>query len=102
MSDKKHQGWANYETWAVSLWLNNEESSYKYWHREARTAPDVESLVDQMKEEISDEAPELEGLWADLLGAALSEVNWYEIAEEFYEEHHKAETKGEAEAKGEE
>jgi hypothetical protein len=26
-----YNGWTNYETWAVSLWLGNEESSYRHW-----------------------------------------------------------------------
>jgi len=26
-----YNGWSNYETWAVNLWLTNEEGSYRYW-----------------------------------------------------------------------
>jgi hypothetical protein len=33
---KRHNGWANYETWCVHLWLSNEEGSYRYWRDEVR------------------------------------------------------------------
>ena len=37
-------------------------------------------LADRMKEAIRQEAPEPDGIYGDLLGAALCEVNWDEIA----------------------
>src|SRR4051794_18704009 len=33
---ERYNGWANYETWCVHLWLTNEEESYRYWREEAR------------------------------------------------------------------
>ena len=38
MSDNKYQGWTNYETWAVKLWIDNEEGSSDYWRERARDA----------------------------------------------------------------
>jgi hypothetical protein len=32
----KYNGWNTYETWAVKLWLDNEEGSYRYWTEQAR------------------------------------------------------------------
>jgi hypothetical protein len=32
---KRYNGWSNYETWCVHLWLTNEEGSYRYWREEA-------------------------------------------------------------------
>jgi len=26
-----YNGWTNYETWDVALWLGDEEPSYRYW-----------------------------------------------------------------------
>ncbi len=31
-----YQGWKNYETWAVALWLDNDRASYEYCRDEAR------------------------------------------------------------------
>lgn len=29
MENEKYNGWSNYDTWLVALWLNNDESNYK-------------------------------------------------------------------------
>jgi hypothetical protein len=28
---KRYNGWTNFQTWAVNLWLDNEASSCRYW-----------------------------------------------------------------------
>lgn len=97
-----YNGWTNYETWAVNLWLENEEGSYRYWRAEAQRHKEEHGarrtgkprwgnakvdLADHLKDELSEQAPDLGAtLWSDLLSAALSEVNWYEIAEHLLEE----------------
>ena len=35
-TEKGYQGWTNYETWAVNLWLGNEQGSHEYWQEQAR------------------------------------------------------------------
>jgi len=100
MSDKTYNGWKNYETWAVALWIDNEPTSYHYWrdvggrHRESAASckqvldgtwtleqAALFNLADQLKEEIDDGSPVKEAsVCADLQGAALSEVDWQEIA----------------------
>lgn len=103
-----YNGYSNYETWCVSLWIDNEEPSYRYWRsvaeeckEEAPTCRQVRDgyweedraavflLEDRLKEEISDSNPLIEqaNMWADLLNAALSEVDWREIAENMLEEN---------------
>ncbi len=108
MSDetKKYNGWANYETWCVHLWLTNEEGDYRYWREEAarhrKEAPrhanvregiwSVElaervGLAEQMKSEIEEATPiEAASLFSDLLSATLSEVDWHEVAGAFLED----------------
>lgn len=29
MENEKYNGWTNYDTWLVVLWLNNDESNYR-------------------------------------------------------------------------
>lgn len=58
----------------------------------------ITRLADMLKTEHEENMPEVSGTYADLLGAALSEVDWYEIAEamvndeEFEEDEEEAET----------
>lgn len=99
-----YNGYTNFETWLVALWMDNNKPSQEEWQEEARAAletarEDLESVSDVpfdeervrsdaayilarlMKDSIgSEERPELPGLYGDLLSSALSVVNWYEIA----------------------
>lgn len=90
-SGRKYNGWANYETWAVNLWLGNEEWSSRYWEEQTRSFSRDERaafrLADQIEEEVTEAAPDLGcTLYADLLSAALCEVDWAEIAGNWLEE----------------
>ena len=103
MEKKDYNGWTNYETWCVKLWLDNEQSTSEYWSEQAQEQfENAEiraekyfsqsekarfTLADQLKQQITDEQPEMgASMYSDLLGAALSEVNWNEIANAFLEE----------------
>jgi hypothetical protein len=92
----EYNGWTNYETWAVKLWLDNDEGTYNYWRdrvREILTDPRQSpyltaeqtaryDLADELKREHEENAPDMgASVFADLLNAAMSEVNWSEIAE---------------------
>ena len=103
---KEYNGWTNYETCTVSLWLDNEESTYRYWREQAQRHRETASessqacdgtwtaeeatkfhLADQLEEEITEGAPLREpSLYNDLLSAALCEVNWQEIPENWLSE----------------
>ena len=41
MSDTKYNGWTNYETWAVKLWIDNEQGTQLAWQDAAREAWDT-------------------------------------------------------------
>lgn len=92
MTDKTYNGWTNYETWNVKLWMDNEEGTQDYWNQAAEEAlhyrhhdtPEeaANQLACRLKDEFQESMPDLgASCWADLLNAALSEVNWYEIAQ---------------------
>ena len=107
MADTTYNGWTNYETWLVNLHIDNTQSSQEEWRAEAEAAlevarEDLEAVSDVpfddtkvreeaihvlrrlMQEEFcGEQAPELPGFYGDLLRAALSEVNWYEIARHY-------------------
>ena len=96
MADTKHEGWTNYETWAVKLHMDNEQSSQEYWAGQAQAHAEsaevsefgttrermaVYNLAATLKDEHEEALPILLGFAGDLLTAAFGEVNWYEIAE---------------------
>lgn len=101
MSEEQgYQGWKSYETWLVKLWIDNEQASQEYWLERARLCADsaeatefssaervaVYELADLLQENHEDLAPQTSGVYADLLNASLSRVNWREIAEALIED----------------
>src|SRR5689334_20759718 len=99
-NDKTYNGWRNYETWNVKLWMDNDQSGYLYWNeRTIEAFQDAEAdqtfsrlenatfrLADELKAWHGENMPEVSGTYADLLGAALSEVDWHEIATSLLED----------------
>lgn len=96
-TDTTYNGWTNYPTWNVALWLDNEEGSYELVREMARETADEEFrtsvLADNLKalhEEAMDSLGITEALGAsvfsDLLGYALDSVNWHEIAKGLLDE----------------
>lgn len=81
MTHKEYNGWTNYETWLVKLWMDNDQGSYNYFQEMARENDNARDLADAIKEAHEAMLPDLEGFPADLMNAAMSEVNWREIAE---------------------
>lgn len=81
MSDRTYNGWTNYETWLVNLWMSNDEYSESAM-RDAIREGGADALKDLVMEMVT-AGVESSSLTADLLGAALCEVNWREIAEHY-------------------
>lgn len=105
-TEKSYNGWTNYETWSVNLWLRNDDESYSDVRELTRKAlaraqeghhyltPEEHArllLVDAIVEYVESLEPMasiLEGasMATDLLGAALDEVDWDEIAQHFLDD----------------
>jgi hypothetical protein len=110
MSDQTYNGWTNYETWGVALVLDNDQGTYtevrEAVERCKADAPNDDNVAGEIKiwtveqaakfrlaEWLKDFTEELCGLDSEvipepslmarqLLGGALSDVNFDEIAED--------------------
>lgn len=102
-----YNGWSNYETWAVNLWMDNDQGTQEYWRDQARelwpaakAEPDAPltssetarmQLAAMLQDAHDENMPEainnaISGtVYADLLNAALGEVDWHEIADAWLE-----------------
>lgn len=96
MSD--YNGWTNYETWLVNLWITNDQGSYEVSQDMAREAWEERQasayataeqeakyvlagkIKDWVEEMVDHEVVSPSGLVRDLVTGALGEVNWGEIA----------------------
>lgn len=102
--NEKYCGWTNYETWLTALWMGEEDNEYildilaTEFKKSDATLPQEERLEGIssalgliLKEQLAYQAEELfncdNGLLNDLLGAALSEIDWYEIVEHIMEDN---------------
>lgn len=87
-----YNGYVNYQTWAVSLWLDNDYGSYTYYVERAEEL--IESNDGDIEQAHHDLASKIEndhdnpietGVYSDLLTHALGNVDWHGVAESFIE-----------------
>lgn len=103
MTDSTYNGWKNYPTWIINCWLGNdqdlynatleriaetaqaEESTSSYWTLEESRRYNTADVLKDFVEELAGDAYSAATFVADLLGYALSEVDWNEIADAWIE-----------------
>lgn len=86
-----YNGHKNYETWVTSMYLDgnydNGEATYHEVRALAREADGVESLVEQLREFVSERIGcSGSGLGSDIIGAALRDVDWEALADALHDE----------------
>ena len=82
MDEKGYNGYTNYETWCIALWINN-DAGYQSYIREMLDGLEPYAAMEALKEHIEENNPlnDLPSMYSDLLGSAISEANFYEIAQ---------------------
>lgn len=81
---KTYNGWENYETWCVNLWLNENEYSQKWLQTNIEEAANIQDAGEQIREHLVEQARETVGeanLFNDLLLRSLNRVAWVQIVE---------------------
>ena len=86
MNKREYNGWSNYETWLVNLWYGDFFTDMANEGEEV-TAEYMQDLVEEMLES-NGELPHY-GFAADIMNAALREVDWDELAEHYAVEDEK-------------
>lgn len=99
----KYNGWSNYPTWCVKLWIDNDEGLYnevkqlaqdcydnaeaeRNFTREERATLDFESILRDYIEEL-EPVNNSSSMSDDLLDWVFGEVDWYEIAAAIIEDN---------------
>ena len=98
-----YNGYANYETWLVSVWIDNDQSNIDYIVERAEEIYNdaqeqkyftkqeeavilfAEWMKDFYEENMVADTDGLGGLWIDMLTGALSVVDWHELAKKYME-----------------
>jgi len=102
--DTTYNGWSNYPTWNIKLWMDNDQGSYEYWQERANEcyqeaepqyegqpkldeatlmlAGEIECYYTEAFAEMTTDA----GPMADIMGWAMGQVDFREIAENMLSE----------------
>lgn len=79
-----YNGWSNRETWVASLWLTNDQASYRLLLGALKSGDSdfacAEWLEEQLRDQLAEEAGDA-SMWADLLNTAIYRINWVEVIE---------------------
>jgi len=87
-----YEGWKNFETWNVNLWLANDQGLYQMALELVQdSGGDLHdlrvSLKDLFEQTFEDQIDIPSGPISDILNAGLREIDWREIAEHWIEDY---------------
>lgn len=80
------EGWSNYETWLVNMWMSNNYAVYQYFRLYVeevnKHCPEPEEKIAIILESlVESNLPDIGDFYAMLLNAAIKRVNFRELAE---------------------
>lgn len=87
-TNNSYNGWSNYETWLVALWIDNEQSMQESVKELIKEKFEYNFQKDEALKELITESMDIDeaSLRVDLVNSALSNVNWTEIVASYSQE----------------
>jgi hypothetical protein len=92
MNIQKYNGWTNYETWLCNMWFDNFDfTDMMDMFDNCEAQCDVLDIIeDYIKEHVEEyveySLPHGDGFMHDMLNAAISEIDWRDIAEHYVDD----------------
>ena len=85
---EKYNGWTNYPTWDVKLWMDNDEriksDILSIMQKNLNSAEEDKNYIEALKETMLHDIPF--GMLFDLLSWAFKMVNWFELAQAYIDD----------------
>lgn len=88
---KEYNGYTNYETWCINLWLDNDQYTQEYMIELTEQANKPYELANMIKDYIEENNPLNDSgasVYSDLLQSAIDNCNFDEIANNYWSEYH--------------
>jgi hypothetical protein len=84
-----YQGWKNYETWCIALWLDNDQGDQEMVKEWTSQVSNESELADMIKSFVEENNPlnDSSTMYTDLLQSAIDEADYYEIAKKYLDEY---------------
>jgi len=83
IGDGTYEGWKNHATWAIALWISNDEGMYNEVNDMVSGIQDIGEAAQAIKDYIEELKPDLGAtMWSDIFDGAVGDVDWFEIAED--------------------
>ena len=80
--DRKYNGWVNYETWLIDLWLTNEQNlNNRALSCESRQ--ELKELVENLTDINNEEGFSRPDIIQDFTNVTLGEIDFYDLFESF-------------------
>jgi hypothetical protein len=92
VTKKEYNGWTNYETWLMELWISidydREVCDMAENFRHDKQIYEFGDALKEYFETLSDvsEVFEKPGFVSDFLNGAMSEIDWYDIAQHYHDD----------------